>query len=183
MLTSQRTWLHIGILHQVLKRKTDGAHMQAGYQRSSKRQGYYLIKSHGRQWYIHHENKPTALTLFRSYFDVLHVTPWKMVTLCSAFTYLIFLGTSSFSLHSWTTLGEHDAISYAFKGEGVWSVVQDTGRNFPFMKVSLSPLSQFLDRHRERGNSCLIEHEKLKKELQKDSSVLLMYFHILHLIS
>lgn len=150
MPTSQRTRLHIGILQQGMKRKTDGAHMQAGHHLSSKRQGYYLVKSHGRQWYITMKTNQLLSHCLKVTLMCYTWRPgrWWLFALLLLIWFL--LGTSSFSLHSWTTVGECDAISYAFKGEGVWSVVLDTGRIFPFLtKVSLSPLSQFLGRHTE----------------------------------
>lgn len=70
--------------------------MQAGYHLPSKRQDYHFIKSHGRQWYTHHENKPNVFTLFRSHFDVLYTMSWKMVTICPGFTSLVVIGNIFF---------------------------------------------------------------------------------------
>lgn len=91
MPSSQRGWLHIGILHRVTARKNDGAYIQLRHHLPSKRQDYQFIKSHGGQCHIHHEQSPNAFTSFTSYFNVLHRMPCHMGIICPDFTSLIFV--------------------------------------------------------------------------------------------
>lgn len=135
MLTSQRTWLHIGILHQAMERKKQDTTFLA--------KGRFITS-------LNHmgDNGISIMKTNQRFSRYLEVTligytwyPARRLLFSLVLILWLFLETLSFSLHSQITVGEHDAKACVFKGEGAWSVIQDTDRNIAFLiKVSLSSL-------------------------------------------